>query len=100
LKLASPVALAGSLVLRTYFAEALQIIEPSLGLSRPFEGPGFFTYRRAAMPKAARILPPVSASSTSQNSNSVQLISIALFSGVGLLISLVVVLAGIKGYWF
>jgi len=52
------------------------------------------------MPKAARILPPVSASSTSQNSNSVQLISIALFSGVGLLISLVVVLAGIKGYWF
>jgi hypothetical protein len=52
------------------------------------------------MPKAARILPPVSASSTSTNSDSAQFISVALFSGVGLLISLLVVLAGVKGYWF
>jgi hypothetical protein len=52
------------------------------------------------MPKAARILPPVSASSTSTNSDSAQFISIALFSGIGLLISLVAVLMGVQGAWY
>jgi hypothetical protein len=52
------------------------------------------------MPKTARILPTVSRTSSSTNSDSAQFISVALFSGVGLLISLVAVLAGVKGYWF
>jgi hypothetical protein len=52
------------------------------------------------MPKVARISPPVSRTSSSTNSDGAQFISIALFSGIGLLISLVTVLAGIKGYWF
>jgi hypothetical protein len=52
------------------------------------------------MPKAARILPSVSKSSSSENSDSVQFISIALFSGVGLLISLVAVLMGVNGFWY
>jgi hypothetical protein len=56
------------------------------------------------MPKAARILPSVSPSSSSEkssseNSDSVQFISVALFSGIGLLISLVAVLMGINGFW-
>jgi hypothetical protein len=52
------------------------------------------------MPKAARILPSVSASSRSENSDSSQFISIALFSGIGLLISLAAVLMGVNGVWF
>jgi len=51
------------------------------------------------MPKAARISTSVPVSSTSENSDSVQFISIALFSGLGLLISLVVVLLGGQGVW-
>jgi hypothetical protein len=52
------------------------------------------------MPKAARVSPSVSKTSSSTNSDSTQFISVALFSGIGLLISLVVVLAGLNGYWF
>jgi hypothetical protein len=52
------------------------------------------------MPKAARISPSVSRTLPSTNSDSAQFISVALFSGIGLLISLVAVLAGIDGYWF
>lgn len=52
------------------------------------------------MPKAARIAPSVSRTSSSTNSDSTQFISIALFSGIGLLISLLAVLAGVNGYWF
>ena len=49
------------------------------------------------MPKAARISTPASRTSSSTNSDSVQFISVALFSGIGLLISLVVVLLGVQG---
>jgi hypothetical protein len=52
------------------------------------------------MPKAARISPSISRSSSSENSNSAQFISIALFSGIGLLISLVAVLMGVQGAWY
>jgi hypothetical protein len=52
------------------------------------------------MPKVARISPPVSRTSSSTNSDSAQFISIALFSGIGLLISLVAVLMGVNGVWF
>jgi hypothetical protein len=50
------------------------------------------------MPKAARISPSVPV--TSANSDSAQLVSVALFSGIGLLISLVAVLMGVQGAWF
>jgi hypothetical protein len=52
------------------------------------------------MPKAARISQSISRSSSSENSDSAQFISIALFSGIGLLISLVAVLMGVQGVWY
>lgn len=52
------------------------------------------------MPKAATISKPITASSTSENSDRDQLVSIALFSGIGLLISLVAVIMGVQGAWF
>ncbi|MDT5140666.1 MAG: hypothetical protein QOD58_4928 [Mycobacterium sp.] len=52
------------------------------------------------MPKAARIAKPIVSSSASENSDSAQFVSIALFSGVGLLISLIAVLMGVQGAWF
>jgi hypothetical protein len=52
------------------------------------------------MPKAARIAKPIVTSSTSENSDSGQFVSIALFSGIGLLISLVAVILGVQGAWF
>jgi hypothetical protein len=52
------------------------------------------------MPKADRISTSVPVSSASENSDSAQLISIALFSGIGLLISLVAVILGVQGVWF
>jgi hypothetical protein len=52
------------------------------------------------MPKAARISQSISRSSSSENSDSAQFISIALFSGIGLLISLVAVLLGVQGVWY
>ncbi|MHC2438487.1 hypothetical protein [Bradyrhizobium sp. USDA 4451] len=56
------------------------------------------------MPKAAaRIstsIPVSSASQSSDSSDSTQLVTVALFSGIGLLISLVAVICGIQGVWF
>jgi len=52
------------------------------------------------MPKAARISQPISRSSSSENSKTAEFISIALFSGIGLLISLVAVLMGVQGAWY
>jgi hypothetical protein len=52
------------------------------------------------MPKAARISPSAPVTSQSaRHSDSAQLVSIALFSGIGLLISLVAVLVGVQGVW-
>jgi hypothetical protein len=56
------------------------------------------------MPKAARIsakiaVSPVS-SATSEKSDRSDLVSIALFSGIGLLVSLVAILCGVNGVWF
>jgi hypothetical protein len=51
------------------------------------------------MTKAARIS-TVRISSAADNSNSSQFISVALFSGIGLLVSVVAVLAGVQGVWF
>jgi hypothetical protein len=48
------------------------------------------------MPKAVRISIPV----TSTKSDSNELVSVALFSGLGLLVSLIAVLAGVQGVWY
>jgi hypothetical protein len=52
------------------------------------------------MPTAIRVSKPISKPDVSENSESHQFVSIALFSGMGLLISLVVVLLGVEGVWF
>jgi hypothetical protein len=52
------------------------------------------------MPKAARISTSVPVSSASENSDSAQFISIALFSGIGLFVSLVAVILGVQGVWY
>ena len=55
------------------------------------------------MPKAARISQSIPVSSVVRDSNessSAQFISVALFSGIGLLISLVAVLLGVQGVWY
>jgi len=52
------------------------------------------------MPKAARISTPVAQSSSSADSDSSQFAAVALFSGIGLLISLVAVIMGVQGVWF
>ncbi len=53
------------------------------------------------MPTAIRVSTPISKSDdVSKKSNSYQFVSIALFCGIGLLISLAAVLFGIQGAWF
>jgi hypothetical protein len=51
------------------------------------------------MPKAVHISPRTPASSVSQYSDTHELVSVALFSGAGLLISLVVVLMSMQNFW-
>lgn len=60
------------------------------------------------MPKAARIYPPISApriytersASPAKRSDTSELIGVALFSGIGLFISLIAVILGVQGAWF
>jgi len=53
------------------------------------------------MPKAAPVFVPISASTgSSDRSDSSSFVSIALFSGVGLLASLIAVLMGVQGVWY
>jgi hypothetical protein len=59
------------------------------------------------MPKAARISAAISASSkppeaaaSSEQSEGHPLVSIALFCGIGLLISLLSMLMGVQGAWY
>lgn len=59
------------------------------------------------MPKAARILPSISApriytdrsAIPAKRSDVSEFIAVALFSGIGLLVSLVAVILGIQGVW-
>jgi len=51
------------------------------------------------MPKAARISTSIPVSSASESSDTSQFVTVALFSGIGLLISLVAVILGIQGVW-
>jgi hypothetical protein len=50
------------------------------------------------MPKAVRISRTINASSTKSDTH--EFVSVALFSGIGLLISLVAVMAGVRAFWF
>jgi hypothetical protein len=59
------------------------------------------------MPKVARIVAKIPASTalpastaSSEKSANNTFVSIALFSGVGLLVSLIAVLLGVSGVWF
>jgi hypothetical protein len=53
------------------------------------------------MPKAARISVPIAASPvSSEKSESHPLVPIAIFSGIGLLISLIAILMGVQGAWY
>jgi hypothetical protein len=58
------------------------------------------------MPKAARIAAAISASlkpsesASSEQSEGHPLVSIALFCGIGLLVSLVSILMGLQGGWY
>lgn len=60
------------------------------------------------MPKAARILSPISepriyterSAIPAKRSDTSELIGVALFSGIGLFISLAAVILGVQGAWF
>ena len=60
------------------------------------------------MPKAARIFSPISApriytersTIPAKRSDMSEFIGVAIFSGIGLLISLVAVILGVQGAWF
>lgn len=60
------------------------------------------------MPKAARIFSPISApriyteksAVPAKRSDMSEFIGVALFSGIGLFISLVAVILGVQGAWF
>lgn len=54
------------------------------------------------MPKAARVAVsiPASVGVASGKSDSGQFFAVALFSGIGLLISLVAIIAGVPGAWY
>ena len=52
------------------------------------------------MPKAFRASPPVPASASSRKPDNSPLVTIALFCGIGLLVSLVAMMAGVQGAWY
>jgi hypothetical protein len=53
------------------------------------------------MPTAIRIAAPIPASTaSSEKSDLNELLPIALFSGIGLLVSLVAILTGVQGAWY
>jgi hypothetical protein len=53
------------------------------------------------MPKAARISAQIPAlTAASDKSDSHPLVSIAIFSGIGLLVSLIAILMGVQGVWY
>ncbi|MGY8711914.1 hypothetical protein RAD16_39785 [Bradyrhizobium sp. 18BD] len=60
------------------------------------------------MPKAARVFPSISApriytersAIPAKRSDTSELIGVALFSGIGLFVSLIAVILGIQGAWF
>jgi hypothetical protein len=79
-------------------------LEPLSQVARPFLRAGniFQIYLlEPGMSKVVRVSTSIPASkSSSRESEHHQLISIALFSGIGLLVSLIAVLLGVQGIWF
>jgi hypothetical protein len=53
------------------------------------------------MPKAVRIAAQIRPSTaSSKKSENHPLVSIALFSGIGLLVSLITIILGVRGVWY
>ena len=53
------------------------------------------------MPKAVRIAAPIPASTaSSEKSDSHPLVPVAIFSGIGLLVSLIAIITGVPGAWY
>jgi hypothetical protein len=60
------------------------------------------------MPKAARIFSPISApriytersAVPAKHSDTSEFVAVALFSGIGLFVSLIAVILGMQGVWF
>jgi hypothetical protein len=102
-KIHNAVALFVPVTSRTYFMELARCFEPlrqcdDILIGRDFDQPFL---EKLNMPKAARIAVKVPASSVlSENSGGSQFVTIALFSGTGLLMSLIAIIAGIQGGWY
>jgi hypothetical protein len=89
----------------TYFAGTGEFIEPSPRCVDSFSGPGFFRPRLLGeidMSKATRVSVsiPVSPTNSDTSKESHPLVWIALFSGIGLLASLIAMLTGVQGVWW
>ena len=52
------------------------------------------------MPTIARIAAPIPSAISSKKSDSSDFVAVALFSGIGLLTSLIAILAGVQGAWY
>jgi hypothetical protein len=97
------VVLSGSVIPKTYFLELPQYVEPLLQLRRLPKRLDFDhrRVRRAYMPKAAHIARPLRASTAaSEKSEGRPLIIVALFCGVGLLLSLIAIIMGVPAAWY
>ena len=80
------------------------LIEPWERVQRHLGGPGIFDHLcigEPDMPKAVRVSTQFTASTaSSEKPESHPLVSIALFSGIGLLVSLIAVILGVSGVWY
>jgi hypothetical protein len=93
--------LFGCLICGTYFPILRRSIEPREWVPTHPGGPGIFDcIEEPDMPRAVRVSTQIPASTaSSEKSESHPLVSIALFSGIGLLISLIAVIIGVSGVW-
>jgi hypothetical protein len=94
--------LSGSIFPKAYFLESPQYVEPLLQLRRL---PKRWDFDQSArwrvyMPNAARIARSLRASAASEKSEGRPLIIVALFCGVGLLLSLIAIIMGGPEAWY
>jgi hypothetical protein len=78
-------------------------VEPLLHVQRHFIVRGILTsiqFGEPDMPTAIRVSTPISTSASSKKSDYGQFVSIALFSAIGLFVSLMAVLLGVQGAWY
>jgi len=94
---------SGSIGLRTIFCGTRQdALNLDYGNSDHSVGRGFKKnpIGEPVMPKTVRIAAQISkATASSEKSESHPLVSVALFSGIGLLASLILILMGVQGVW-